>query len=57
MITVVVTWMDGQQETYRCDKTRVDNGVLYLVRNRYPASDEPQRAIPLVNVRIWLVSD
>lgn len=54
--TVVVTWMDGMQETYRCaDAHTGTDGVLYLNQDRYPASDEPQRRIPLANVRIWTV--
>lgn len=52
MITVIITWMDGQQETYRCEDFRVADGVLYLTQRMY--SSEPKRAIPLGNVRIWL---
>jgi hypothetical protein len=55
MIKVTVTWMDGQQEVYRCAKVRSDDGVLRLIQDHYPASDEPSRAIPLANVRIWTV--
>lgn len=55
-MSVTVTWMDGQQETYRCKEWNVDNGLLWLIPlpNRPPA-DHPGRCIPLVNVRIWTV--
>jgi hypothetical protein len=57
-MTVIVTWMDGQQETYRCKGWNVENGLLlWLIPlpNRPPA-DHPGRCIPLVNVRVWTVS-
>jgi hypothetical protein len=56
-ITVVVTWMDGKQEVYRCARTRTEEGILRLIQDTYPASDEPGRSIPLANVRIWTVND
>lgn len=51
---VVVTWMDGRQETYRCEDWQVENGNLWLRpgRNSYGKAD-PVRCIPLGNVRIW----
>ena len=56
-VTVVVTWMDGKQEVYRCNSTRTSDGVLWLIQDRYPASEQPSRSIPLANVRIWTVDD
>jgi hypothetical protein len=54
MISVVVTWMDARQETYRCGEARAGtDGVLRLYQPRYPDTGEPFRAIPLANVRIW----
>lgn len=52
---VIVTWMDGTQETYRCYDTRVSEGVLFL--NQRMHSSEPTRCIPLANVRTWTVED
>lgn len=52
---VTITWMDGQQETYWCAKVRVEEGALRLLQDRYPATDEPDRGIPLANVREWTV--
>lgn len=54
---VTVTWMDGQQETYRCARAHVEEDVLWLTQDKYPATDEPVRSIPLANVRIWTVED
>ncbi len=49
-LTVTVTWMDGQQETYVCLDARTSDGELTLA----PFSDEdPRWVIPLANVRIW----
>jgi hypothetical protein len=52
-VTVVITWLDGKQETYTCGETRVADGVLYLIQPRYPATVEPARGIPLAGVRSW----
>ena len=49
--TVVVTWMDGQKETYTCYDYRAADGVLWLTQRMH--SSEPKRGIPLGNVRIW----
>jgi hypothetical protein len=49
--------MDGQQDTYRCAEIRTSDGMLRLIQDRYPATDEPNRAIPLYNVRIWTVDE
>lgn len=53
METVVVTWIDGTQETYRCYEAHAKDGVLYLTQRMH--SGEPERSIPLANVRIWTV--
>ena len=50
---VTVTWLDGMQETYRCDKITVREGVLWLTQNTYPAKADSHCRIPLYNVRIW----
>lgn len=54
-MTVVVTWTDGQQETYRCYDAHAKDGVLYITQRMH--SSEPARAIPLHNVRIWTTED
>ena len=56
-ITVVVTWMDGQREVCRCGALRVTDGILYLIQDRYPVSDDPARAFPVSNIRTWTVDD
>lgn len=58
--TVVVTWMDGTQESYPLgngDTVRVARGVLSITRGRYPARDDRElsKNIPLENVRIYNV--
>ena len=57
MLTVVVTWMDGKQETYRCQHATVRDGVLWLDFDHYPRRDEPARRIPMDSVRIWTVDE
>jgi predicted nucleotidyltransferase len=52
MIYVVVTWMDRTQETYRCDSSKIDNGVLYLTPYSHDV-DMLYRKIPLFNVKIF----
>lgn len=51
MSTIVVTWMDGPQETYRTQRWEVRDGELRL----WSPNDigKPNRHIPLANVRIW----
>jgi len=55
LLTVTVTWLDGRQEIYTCNQTRIRDGVLYLLQDHYPASDEPNRMIPLDGLREWSV--
>lgn len=57
MLTVTITWLDGQQETYRCQHAVVRDGVLFLDHDRFPASGEPGRRVPLAGVRLWTVDD
>ena len=57
MKTVTVTWMDGKQETYRCDLMSVADDILSLDFYKYPRRDEPAPRIPLVNVRTWTVAE
>ena len=52
---VVVTWMDGTQETCQCQDALVHDGVLWLNVPHYPATDELNRRIPLNNIKIWTV--
>jgi hypothetical protein len=52
---IVVTWLDGKQETYTCYDYRVSEGVLFL--NQRMHSGQPGRAIPLAGLRIWTVED
>jgi hypothetical protein len=55
-MTIVVTWMDAKQETYRCKEWRCEDGLLWLTP--YPGGlthQEPLRCIPLAGVRIWTV--
>ena len=54
MTTVIVTWLDGQQETYRCEGYKAIDGVLWLTQRTH--SSEPARAIPLSGVRIFTAS-
>jgi hypothetical protein len=51
MTTVIVTWMDGLQETYRTQRWEIRDGELRL----WSPNDigKPNRHIPLANVRIW----
>lgn len=49
MISVHVIWIDGTIETFSCNQAVAKDGV-YI---DYPETDEPNRAIPLVNVRLW----
>jgi hypothetical protein len=56
-LTVVITWMDGQQESYQCQHATVRDGVLWLDFDRYPRSDEPARRFPLDNIRHWSASE
>lgn len=53
VISVHVIWIDGTIETFSCNQAVAKDGVLYLFIGHYPATDEPNRAIPLVNVRLW----
>lgn len=51
-MTVIVTWTDGTQETYSCERANVMTcGVLSLIPARF--SEEPTRNIPLRNIKIW----
>lgn len=49
VISVHVIWIDGTIETFSCNQAVAKDGV-YI---DYPETDEPNRAIPLVNVRLW----
>ena len=51
--TVIVTWMDGVQETYRAESYRVAEGELVLSEDRSYAGRADTRHIPLHNVRVW----
>jgi hypothetical protein len=51
LLTVVITWMDGKQEVYRCYDARVGDGVLYL--SQHMNSGEPARSFPIANIRTW----
>ena len=57
LLKVTVIWLDGKEETYRCQHATVHDDVLWLDYDRYPRSDEPARRIPLANIRIWTVAD
>jgi hypothetical protein len=46
-VVIVVTWMDGLQETYTCDGWEVSDGLLWLKSSSWG------KCIPLVSVRIW----
>jgi hypothetical protein len=54
-MTVVITWMDGQQETHRCYDTSVREGVLWLLQRMH--SGEPVRHFPIANIRTWTTED
>ena len=57
MSTVVVTWMNGEQESYhQVTEWRVDDGLLWLIPRR-EIPQKPGRCIPLCNVRIWTVRE
>lgn len=53
--TIIVTWMDGSQETYRARS--YEHGVHHLsitTDNDRVLGGEPERyVIPLNNVKIW----
>jgi hypothetical protein len=51
--TITVTWMNGECEVYRVQNIRDEGGILTLSSpNEY---SQPDRHIPLANVRIWTV--
>jgi hypothetical protein len=50
-VTVVVTWLDGTQETYSCYDLKVRESVLYLSQREHGGT--PARAIPLASMRFW----
>lgn len=54
MKTVVVTWTNGQQETFRVQNIRDEDGILSLSSPNDVS--QPDRHIPLANVQIWTVS-
>ena len=54
-MTVVITWMDGKQEVYRCGHYRVADGVLYLAGRMN--TSEPDRHFPIANIRTWTTED
>jgi len=51
--TIVVTWMDCAQETYRVQRYRAEDSSLTL----WSPNDvsQPDVHIPLANVRTWTV--
>jgi hypothetical protein len=51
VITVVVTWIDGETETYTCYDYRAADGVLYLNQRMHSGKDRVM--IPLASVRVW----
>lgn len=53
---VVVTWMDGQQETYRAIRAFVESGVLKIepVGTSFPVT---VRYVPLATMRIFTVEE
>lgn len=53
LLTIVITWMDGMQETYTCERAQEVNGVLYLSQPKYPDTGQPARQFPIVNIRTW----
>jgi hypothetical protein len=55
-VTVAVTWMDGQHETYTgYDAQVTDRNNLVISQRMY--SDKPKRVIPLDNVRIYTIEE
>lgn len=50
---VIVTWMDGQQETYQAGNYWVREGELILQEDGSYARQDDRRYIPLHNVRVW----
>lgn len=53
-MTVIVTWLDGLQETYSCYEYRTGtDGVLWITQRMH--SGQPKRGIPLAGVRIFTV--
>lgn len=59
-MTVVITWMDGKQEVYRCNDARVSDGVLHLSAHlsRVMATPTaPDRHFPISNIRTWTTEE
>ena len=59
--SVTITWMDGKQETYPCNRIQDDNGVLKLstlYKGSIGFSDQVsnERSFPLANVRVYVVN-
>jgi hypothetical protein len=60
--SVIVTWMDGKQETCPCNTVRVEGRVLKLstvYKGSIGLSDDHvsnERSFPLVNVRVYVVN-
>jgi hypothetical protein len=55
--TVVVTWMDGTQETYACYTAQTDGSGANLILTQRMHSGQPKRVIPLASVRIYTVDE
>lgn len=54
MKTVTVTWVNGESETYRVQNIRDEGGILTLTSPNDVS--QPDRHIPLGNVRMWTVN-
>ena len=60
LLTVVITWMDGKQEVYRCSSAQEINGVLYLrarLSGITASPTEPDRQFPIANIRTWTTDE
>lgn len=53
MTRVIVTWMDGQTETYDCEQVTTEGGVLYLHRSGEKLG--AKTGIPVANVRYFRI--
>jgi hypothetical protein len=52
--TVIVTWMDGKQETYRAEDVRTHDGQLHVfTKNQSALGSREAYHLPLASIRVW----
>jgi hypothetical protein len=51
-IALIVTWMDGRQETYHCESWQVRDAAVLRITGRGPRGTE-KYVLPLCNIRVF----